>query len=82
MRTIELRDGALMACGCVALAGAAAAGSYTSAALTCGLLGAIGIYYVATATARSAADGYGNSLILAGGSAVQPSLAAPDSASQ
>jgi O-antigen/teichoic acid export membrane protein len=66
IRTIGLREGALMASGCVALAAAAIAGSYAVAVIACGVLGAIGAYYVMTATARSRADDYDSSPLFAG----------------
>jgi O-antigen/teichoic acid export membrane protein len=78
VRSIAPLDGMLMACGAVALAGSAVAGSYASLALSCGLVGVIGIYYVATATSRSAAEDYDSSLTLTAGA---PRFA-PDSASQ
>ncbi len=83
VRTFAWLDGVLMACGCVALAGAAVAGSYASAAIACAMLGAIGTYYVASALSRSAADAYDNSLIFAaGGSPPRPARLFPDKASQ
>lgn len=82
-RTIGWRDGAFMASGCVALVAAAALGSYASTVVVCGVLGAIGGYYVMTALSRSAAEDYDHSLVLAGSesSAPRPRLVA-DSASQ
>jgi hypothetical protein len=55
-----------MACGCVVLAAAAIAGSYAVAAIACGVLGAIGAYYVMTATTRPSADDYDSSPLFAG----------------
>jgi O-antigen/teichoic acid export membrane protein len=83
VRTFAWRDGVLMACGCVALAGAAIAGSYASTAIACAMLGAIGAYYVATALSRSAADAYDNSPILAA-NVSQPArpLLSPEKASR
>jgi O-antigen/teichoic acid export membrane protein len=83
VRSIAPRDCALMACGCVALAGTAVADSYMSVVTTCGLLGVIGAYYVTTATARSAADDYDSSVIFRPGAASATSpLLAPDKASK
>ena len=83
VRTFAWRDGALMACGCIALAGSAVAGSYASAALACAMLGAIGCDYVTTAMSRSAAEDYDNSLIFAASeSAAGRPLLLPDKASQ
>lgn len=65
VHTFAWRDGALMACGCLALAGSVVAGTFASVVIACIVLGAIGTYYVATAMARSAADNYGNSPTLA-----------------
>jgi O-antigen/teichoic acid export membrane protein len=83
VRTIALRDYALMVCGGIALAACAATGSYAGTILACGLLGVIGVYYVVTATSRSAGEDYDSSLILTAGgvSAGAPRLA-PDNASQ
>jgi O-antigen/teichoic acid export membrane protein len=83
IRTLAWRDGALMACGCIAIAGAAIIGSYASAAIACAMLGAIGVYYVASALARSADDDYDKSPIFAaGGSPPKPARLLPDKASQ
>lgn len=83
VRTFAWRDGALMACGCIALASAAVAGSYASVAIACAMLGAIGAYYVATALSRSAGDDYDSSLIFAaGGSPSKPPRLFSDKASQ
>jgi O-antigen/teichoic acid export membrane protein len=81
--TIAPFDCAMMACGCVALAGAALAGTYTSVVITCALLGVIGAYYVSTATARSATNDYDSSLVFgAGVSAATPPRLVPDKASK
>jgi O-antigen/teichoic acid export membrane protein len=65
--TFAWRDGALMVCGCIALGGAAIAGSYASTAIASAMLGAVGAYYLTTAFSRSASDDYDNSLIFAVG---------------
>jgi O-antigen/teichoic acid export membrane protein len=80
VRTITLRDYALMACGSIALAAAGLAHSYASTIVACCVLGVIGIYYAVSATSRSAGAGYDNSLILTG--APMAPLLAPDNASQ
>jgi O-antigen/teichoic acid export membrane protein len=83
VRTLAPLDCALMACGCIALAGSAVADSYLNTAIMCGLLGAIGVYYVTTATSRSAATDYDDSLIFRGaGSSANAPLLAPDKASK
>jgi O-antigen/teichoic acid export membrane protein len=83
VRTLAPRDCALMACGCIALAGSAVADSYLNTAIMCGLLGAIGVYYVTTATSRSAAADYDDSLIFRGaGSSASAPLLVPDKASK
>ncbi len=83
LRTFALRDWALMACGGISLVGFAVANSNLNALITCGILGAIGAYYIITATARSAVDDYDNSRILrAEGSSASPPLLAPDKASK
>jgi O-antigen/teichoic acid export membrane protein len=83
VHTFAWRDGALMACGCFTLAGAAIAGSYASTAIACAMLSAIGAYYLTTALSRSASDDYDNSLIFAAGeSPVTPARLLPDKASQ
>jgi O-antigen/teichoic acid export membrane protein len=83
IHTIALRDGALMACGSIALAAAAVAGSYMSAVIACGLVAVIGAYYVMTATSRSAADDHDASVIFrSGGSSAGPPLLIPDKASK
>jgi hypothetical protein len=64
VRTIALSDAALMACGSLALAASAIVPSFINAAITYGLLGVIGVYYIMTATARSAADDYDSALLL------------------
>lgn len=66
VRTIALREGALMACGCVALATAAIAGTYVVAVIACGVLGAIGTYYLMTVMGRSSSDDYESSPLFAG----------------
>jgi O-antigen/teichoic acid export membrane protein len=66
VRTIGLRELGLMTSGCIALAAAAIAGSYGVTVIACSLLGAIGVYYVLTATARSRADNYDSSPVFAG----------------
>ena len=72
-----------MACGCISLAGFAVANSNMNAVITCGILGAIGTYYIITATARSAVDDYDNSLIFrAEGASASPPLFVPDKASK
>jgi hypothetical protein len=53
IRTIEPLDGALMAAGCIVLAGSAMAGSYVSTVLACGVLGGIAAYYVVTLASYS-----------------------------
>jgi O-antigen/teichoic acid export membrane protein len=83
VRTFDWRDGALMACGCIALAGAAIAGSYASTAIACAMLCAIGAYYVTTALSRSASDDYDDSMIFAAGKSTAPrTRLLPDKASQ
>ena len=83
LRTFALRDWALMACGSISLVGFAVANSNLNALITCGILGAIGTYYIITATARSAVDTYDNSLIFrAEGVSASPPLLAPDKASK
>jgi O-antigen/teichoic acid export membrane protein len=83
VRTFAWRDVALLACGCLALVAAAAAGSYASTAIACAMLGAIGAYYLATAMSRSVGDRYGSSPILAA-SVSQPGrpLLSPEKASR
>jgi O-antigen/teichoic acid export membrane protein len=83
IRTFGWRDIALLGCGCAALAAAAVAGSYATAAIACAMLAAIGAYYVTTALSRSAADDYENSSMFAASepSARRP-LLMPDKASQ
>ena len=79
--TIHWRDAIFMACGSVALAAAAVAGTYLSAAVACAMLAAIGAYYVTTALSRSSGDDYDNSLIFAAReSAVNAPLALSDKA--
>jgi len=81
--TFHWLDAILMACGSVALAAAAVAGTYLSAAVACAMLAAIGAYYVTTALSRSSGDDYDNSLIFAAReSAVNAPLALSDKASQ
>lgn len=80
--TIAWRDCAFMVCGGIALVGSALAGSYTGAAIACGILAAIGAYYVMTATTRSAADGYEESVIFTGRSPAPLPVLAPDKASK
>jgi O-antigen/teichoic acid export membrane protein len=81
--TFGWRDGALMACGCIALAGAAIAGSYASTAIASAMLGAVGAYYLTTALSRSASEDYDNSLIFAvSESPVGRGRSRPDSPSQ
>jgi O-antigen/teichoic acid export membrane protein len=83
VRTIAPRDCVLMACGCVALAGSAVADVYASVVITCVMLAVIGAYYVMTATSRSAADDYDNSLVFgAGGSSASSTVLVPDKASK
>jgi O-antigen/teichoic acid export membrane protein len=83
LRTFALRDWALLACGSISIVGFAVANSNLNALITCGILGAIGTYYIITATARSAVDDYDNSLILrAEGASATPPLLAPDKASK
>jgi O-antigen/teichoic acid export membrane protein len=74
IRSVAWRDIAFMACGIGALAGAAAAGTYASAVLACGLIGVIGVYYAMTATARSAADDYDSSVVVGAGASAAPPL--------
>ncbi len=64
VRTIALSDAVLMACGSLALAASAIVPSFINAAITYGLLAVIGVYYIMTATARSAADDYDSALLL------------------
>jgi O-antigen/teichoic acid export membrane protein len=81
--TFHSRDAVLMACGCVALAVAAVAATYLSAAIACAMLAAIGAYYVTTALSRSAGDDYDSSLIFVGRESVTKTpLGLPDKASQ
>lgn len=81
--TFRAVDAALMACGCVAIAGAAIVATYLSAAFACAMLAAIGAYYITTALSRSAGQDYADSLILAAReSTAKVPLALPDKASQ
>ena len=81
--TFHARDGAMMACGCVALAAAAMAANYLSAVIACAMLAAIGIYYVTTALSRSVGeDDDSASIFAAREAAAKASLAVPDKASQ
>jgi O-antigen/teichoic acid export membrane protein len=83
LATIATWDGALMACGCIALAASAIAVSYASAAIACGVLAVIGGYYGIAALSRPAADDYDNSLVLRpAASSANPSHSAPDKASR
>jgi O-antigen/teichoic acid export membrane protein len=83
IRTLAVGDCALMACGCIALAGAAVEGSYASTTVACIMLGVIGCYYLASAMLRSGSEDYGSSVIFAAGEspAPRPRLL-PDKASQ
>jgi O-antigen/teichoic acid export membrane protein len=80
--TFAWRDGALMACGCTALATAAFAGSYASTVIACAMLAAIGAYYVTTALSRSAGDAYENSSNFATSKPRRLPLLLPDKASR
>lgn len=83
VRTFTWVDGALMSCGCIALAAAAVAGSYAGAAIFCTMPAAIGAYYVTTALSRSSGDDYDRPLIFAAGkSAARRGRLLPDRASQ
>lgn len=67
IRTVEPLDAALMAAGCIALAGSAVAGSYVSTVLACGVLGGIAAYYIVTLTAharRAATSSAGDAILL------------------
>jgi O-antigen/teichoic acid export membrane protein len=81
IRTFAWRDGALMACGCTALAASAVSASYASAAIAGALLGAIGGYYAATALSRSAGGLYDKSPMFAASESRRP-LLLPDKASR
>jgi len=83
LRTFALRDWAIMVCGSVSLVGFAVANSNLNAVIACGILGAIGTYYIIMATARSAVDTYDNSLIFrAEVASASPPLLVPDKASK
>jgi O-antigen/teichoic acid export membrane protein len=83
VRTFGWYDFAVLVCGCIALEAAAVAGSYATAVIACGILAAIGAYYMTSAMSRSTADDYDNSPISADreSSARRP-LLIPDKASQ
>jgi O-antigen/teichoic acid export membrane protein len=85
VRTFAPTDGALLACGCVALAAAGIAGSYAGVALSCGLLVVIGVYYLATAMSRSTArdrDRSPSFAVVAAADPAAPARLAPERAAQ